>query len=68
VDNHLEYEVEAIFKNRKFKKEVKEYLIKWQGYYEKQSIWMLGKDMENAKEVIVNFEENMSSNKRQRRH
>jgi hypothetical protein len=33
IDDYLEYEVEGILKSGNFKKNKKEYLIKWRGYY-----------------------------------
>jgi hypothetical protein len=50
------------------KKKEKEYLVKWRVYHEKDVIWVLAKNMGNAKEIIRNFEQDRGSNKRQRGH
>jgi hypothetical protein len=68
MGDHLEYEVEGILKSRNYMKKEKDLLVKWQGYQEKEATLVLAKDMDNAKEVIENFEWNRGSNKRQHRH
>jgi hypothetical protein len=68
VGDHLKYEVEGTLKSRNLKKKGKDYLIKLQGYYGKEAIWITPKDMENVEEIMENFELNRGSNKRSCRH
>ena len=70
VGDHLEYEVERILKCRNHKRKGKEYLVKWQGYYEKETTWEAAKDMVHAKEIVERFEKTRArgSNKRKHRH
>ena len=70
VGDHLEYEVEGILKYRNHKHKGKEYLVKWQGYHEKEAIWIAERDMVHAKEIVERFEETKArgSNKRKHRH
>jgi hypothetical protein len=56
VGDHLEYEVEGIFKCRNHKQKLKEFLVKWQRFHEKKVIWVMAKDMVKAKEIVVCFE------------
>jgi hypothetical protein len=68
VGDHLEYEVEGILKCRNTKKKDKEYLVKWQGYHEKEAIWVEAKHMINAKEVVDLYETQRQSNKQKKTH
>ena len=70
VEDHLEYEVERILKYRNHKQKGKMYLIKWQGYHEKETTWVAARDMVHAKEIVECFEETRAkgSNKRKHRH
>ena len=52
VGDHLEYEVESTFKCRNHKHKRKEYLVKWQGYHEKEATWVAARDIVNAKKVL----------------
>ena len=58
ADDYLEYEVEGVLKNKIFKKNGNKYLLKWWGYHKKELIWLLAKEMENARKMIENFERN----------
>ena len=70
VGDHLEYEVEGILKCRNHKRKGKEYLVKWQGYHEKEATWVAARDMVHAKEIVERFEKTRArgSNKRKHRH
>jgi hypothetical protein len=57
--------MKRILKSKKLRKKKKEYLVNWGGHHEKESTWILAKDMENAKDIIENVEWNRGSNKRQ---
>ena len=52
------------------KKFTKKYLVKWQRYHDKEAAWVVAKNMVNAKELVVQFEETRprGSNKMKRRH
>ena len=70
VGDHLEYEIERILKCRNHKCKRKEYLVKWQGYHEKEATWIAANDMVHAKEIVERFEKTRArgSNKRKYRH
>ena len=34
-----------------------EYSVKWQGYHEKEIIWVVVRDIVNAKSLVKHFEE-----------
>jgi hypothetical protein len=69
VGDHLEYEVKGIPKCKNHKQKGNEYLVKWQGFHEKESTCVVARDMVNAKEIVKPFEETRprGSNKRKRR-
>ena len=51
-------------------RKTKEYLVKWQGFHEKEATWVAARDMVNTKELVEHFEEGRAkgSNKMKHRH
>ena len=55
IEDHEEFEVERIL-DRRTKYRQTEYLVKWKGYPECDTLWEPLKNLDNAAEVIVEFE------------
>ena len=59
VDRVEEWEVEKILNKRKVREVVK-YLVQQKGFIVKHDSWKKEKDLENTKEVIVEFEKRIN--------
>src|SRR3954454_10081906 len=55
IDDHLEYEVEAILDQRTHRRSL-EYLVKWVGYPEHDASWEPRSNLANATDLITDFE------------
>ena len=51
--------MEKILNKRKIR-EVAKYLVRWKGFMTEYDIWKRKKDLENAREMIVEFEERLN--------
>ena len=60
VDGVEEWEVEKILNKRKVREVVK-YLEQWKGFIVKHNSWEKEEDLENVKEVVVEFERRMNA-------
>lgn len=57
VDDHEEWEVEDILAKRMFRKRYPQYLVKWRGYPVEAATWQSVSDLENAADLVREFEE-----------
>jgi len=60
VDGVEEWEVEKIL-NKKKVRGVMKYLVEWKGFTAENDIWEKKEDLENAKEVVAEFEERINT-------
>jgi hypothetical protein len=56
IDGHEEWEVEDILAKRMFRGRYPQYLVKWKGYPVEASTWQSESDLENAAEIVREFE------------
>ena len=54
-DGPLEYEVETILDTKKIRGK-QHFLVKWKGYGDHENTWQTKKDLENASELLLDFE------------
>ena len=59
MDEEEEWKVEKILNKRK-KREVTKYLVQQKGFTAESDIWEKEKDLENAKEVVAEFEKRLN--------
>ncbi|EFA76000.1 hypothetical protein PPL_10579 [Heterostelium album PN500] len=57
IDNEEEFEIEQIIGDRMFRKK-KQYQIKWLGYPLDKATWQYSKNMDHAKDLIKEYENN----------
>ena len=67
VEGEPEYEIEHILKLRK-RNGVTQYLVHWRGYGEEEDSWLNEYDMQNAQELIEEFEAHQTVQAPPRRH
>ena len=60
IEGVKEQEVEKIFNKRKVRGVVK-YLVQWKKFIAEYNSWEKKKDLENIKEVVVEFEERLNA-------
>ena len=63
VADNPEWEIEEIL-DKRIKRKRTEYLVKWTGYDDKDNTWVLLKDMDNAMELVKEFEASLPSSSR----
>lgn len=59
VDDHEEWEIEAIVNHRTHYRR-KQYLVKWLGYPSYENSWLDKKDLDNARELLEEYENSRS--------
>ena len=64
IEGVKEYEVEKILNKRKVRGVVK-YLVQWKRFIAEHDSWKKKEDLENAKKIVVEFEERLSTEVRQ---
>ena len=60
IEGVEEWEVERILNKQKVRGVVK-YLVQWKGFMAKHDSWKKEKDLENAKELVAEFEERINA-------
>ena len=55
-----EWKVEKILNKRKIRRSIK-YLVWWKGFIVEHDTWKKKKDLKNAKEVVIEFEEKLNT-------
>lgn len=60
VDDHEEWEIEAIVNHRTHYRR-KQYLVKWLGYPSYENSWLDKKDLDNARELLEEYENSRSA-------
>jgi len=60
IEEVEEWEVERILNKQKVRGVVK-YLVQWKGLMAKHDSWKKGKDLENAKELVAEFEKRINA-------
>jgi len=60
VEGVKEWEIEKILNKRKIRG-VDKYLVRWKGFMAEHDIWERKKDLENAREVLEEFEGRMNT-------
>ncbi|KAL7281621.1 hypothetical protein ACG7TL_004938 [Trametes sanguinea] len=56
IDGHEEFEVEAIFDSRRYRRQL-QYLVWWKGYGREEDSWEPVKNLANSQELIKEFHE-----------
>ena len=60
VEEVEEWEIERILNKRKVRGVIK-YLVQWKGFIGENESWEKEEDLENAKELVVEFKRKMST-------